>query len=168
MSTHSLHLDESVSAAPDFSPGIVNDDERLLRALFNPEHVKDGQVIARAIPVRDLRERGFSVHRLEHVSPDFVQCSISQTLSRPRKGGTWTDEGVAVFLTSCIRALQLDGERAFVVIDTGLADNPGHASIYAAEPGRGESYARELRDLLLPFLQERMTVADAYNIAGTG
>ena len=167
MSSHPLHLDEGASAAPDFSPGIVKDGEQLLRALFNPEHVEDGLVTDRAIPVRDLRERGFSVHRMKYVHPDFVQRSIDELLSRPRKGGPWTDEGVAVFMTSCIRALRLNGERAFVVIDTALPDNPGHASIYAAEPGRGESYARELRDLLLPFLQERMLVADAYNIDTT-
>ena len=166
MSTHSLHLDESVSAAPDFSPGIVKDDERLLRALFNPEHVLGGQVIDRAVPVRDLRERGFSVHRMTCVSPDFVQHSIDQLISRPRKGDPWIDEGVAVLMTSAVRALHLNDARAFVVIDTARYDHPGHASIYAAEPGKGESYARELRGLLLPFLQERMSLTEAYATDG--
>ena len=166
MSTHSLHLDEGVSAAPDFSPGIVKDDERLLRALFNPEHVQGGQIIDRAVPVRDLRERGFSVHRMACVSPDFVLHSIDQLISRPRKGGPWIDEGVAILMTSAVRALRLNDARAFVVIDTARYDHPGHASIYAAEPARGESYVRELRSLLLPLLQERRSVAEAYAING--
>lgn len=164
--THSPHLDESISAAPDFSPGIVKDDERLLRALFNPEHVQDGQVLDRAIPVQDLRRRGFSVHRMAHVSPEFVQRSIDELLARPRRAGPWADEGVAVLLTSGIRTLQLEGARAFVVIDTAHAGNPGHASIYVAKPEKGESYTRELRGLLLPFLQERKSVAEAYAING--
>ncbi len=164
MSADSIHLDESVSAAPDFSPGVIRDDERLLRALFNPEHIHEGQVLDRAIPVRDLRERGFSVHRMKHVSQEFVQRSIDEVLARPRKSGPWTDEGVAVLRTIHVRSLRQADTRAFVVIDTALPHNPGHASIYAAEPGRGESYARELRDLLLPFLQKRMSIADAYDL----
>ena len=103
MATDSLHIDETKSAAPDFSPGIVKDEEWLLRALFNPEHVQDKQVLDRAIPVQDLRQRGFSVHRMAHVTPDFVQRSIDQTLSRLREGDPWTDEGVAVFLGRCSR-----------------------------------------------------------------
>lgn len=53
--TAPLHLDEGISAAPDFSPGIVQDNERLLRTLFNPAHVQHGKVLPRAIPVQDLR-----------------------------------------------------------------------------------------------------------------
>ena len=159
----SLHLDESVSAAPDCSPGTVQDDERLLRALFNPQHVQQGKVLARAIPVKDLRERGFSVHRVSHVTPDFVQSYIDDALFRPRSGEPWTDEGVAILLTAKIRKLLLNGQRAFVVIDTGHPDNPGHASIYAAQPDRSEAHARELRTLLLPLLQNRLSVQEAFS-----
>ena len=67
----------------------------------------------RAIPVRDLGEQGFSVHRMNHVPPYFVQRSINEALSRPRKGGPWTDEGVAVLLTGDVRALHLDGRKGF-------------------------------------------------------
>ena len=157
------HLDEKTSAAPDFSPGIVRDDERILRALFNPEHIRDGKPLPRAIPVSDLRQRGFSVHRISYTTADFVQAAIDRTLSRTRRGAPWSDEGVAVMHTAQIRSLQLDEQRVFVVIDTAFPDNPAHASIYAAQPDRGEAHARELRALLLPFLQRRFSVSEAFN-----
>jgi len=158
------HLDEHVSAAPDISPGIVADDEYLLRELFNPQHIDDGgQVLVTAISLKDLRHRGFSVNRIRYVSRDFIKSSVGERLSRPRHGRPWRDEGVAKFATRQIRQIQTQGEQAFVVIDTALPENPGHASIYVTKPQMGEAYARELRKLLLPLLQDRMSIEQAFN-----
>ena len=158
-----LHLDESISAAPDFSPGVVKDSEPLLRALFNPEHVQQGKVLARAISLRDLRERGFSVHRIRYVSYDLVLSFINGVLSRPRSGEPWAEAGVATLHTAPVRNFQVNGQRALVVIDTATSENPGHASIYAAQPEQGDAHARELRALLLPLLQARISLTDAFN-----
>ncbi len=158
------HLDEHVSAAPGISPGVVADDEFLLRELFNPQHIDDnGQVLVTAISLQDLRHRGFSVNRIKYVSPDFIKSSVRKRLSRPRHGRPWRDEGVAKFEARRIRRIQTQGERAFVVIDTALPENPGHASIYVTKPEKGEAYARELRNLLKPFLQDRMSIEQAFN-----
>ena len=64
------HRDERVSAAPELSPGVVEDDEIVLREMFNPEHVRDGEVIERAVPVDDLRYRGIlgAPHEICHAS----------------------------------------------------------------------------------------------------
>ena len=156
------HLDEHVSAAPGLSPGIVADDELLLREMFNPQHVRDGKLLPSAISLHDLRSRGFSVHRMKYVSLAFVKVSMEARLSRPRKDEPWKSEGVAKLDAREVRQLCVDDEQAFVVIDTALKDNRGHASIYAAEPGKGDAYARELRFLLLPLLQHRMTVDEAF------
>ena len=163
MTAYPLHIDESVSAAPDFSPGVVRDSEPLLRALFNPEHVQQGKVLARAISLRDLRERGFSVHRIRYASYDLVMSFINEVLSRPRSGEPWTDAGVATLHTAQVRNFQVNGQRAFVVIDSASQENPGHASIYAARPEQGNAHARELRALLLPLLQARISLTDAFN-----
>ena len=157
-----LHLNEGVSAAPDFSPGAVKDGERLLRALFNPEHVKQGQLQDLAIPVRDLRERGFSVDRAGYVTRALVQSKIDDMLSRPRRGEPWVGAGIAVLVTAEVRSLLANGQQAFVVIDTATSDNPGHASIYAAQPGKTESQVRELRELLLPLLGNRVSLEEAF------
>ena len=157
------HLDEHVSAAPDISPGVVADDEFLLRELFNPQHIDDdGQVLVTAISLKDLRQRGFSVNRIKYVSPDFIKSSVKERLSRPRRE-PWRYVGAAKFEARGIRQIQAQGERAFVVIDTALSENPGHASIYVGKSEKGEAYARELRNLLKPFLQHRMSIEQAFN-----
>ncbi len=157
----SLHLDECVSAAPDLSPGTVDDEERLLREMFNPQHVRDGKLLPSAISLTDLRCRGFSVHRMKYVTVEFIEASILERLSRPRKT-PWQDEGVARFQALAVRRISVCDQQALVVIDTAHEDNHGHASIYAAAPEKGDAHARELRALLLPLLQERMPVHQAF------
>ena len=158
-----MHLDERVSANPGLSPGVVQDDEHLLRELFHPQHVQNGMLLERAIPVTDLRENGFSLHRMRHVTQQFVQEVVEERLSRPRKV-PWRDEGVAVLRAGTVRALRVSGNQgqAFVIIDTAMESNRGHASLFAAHPCEGPAHARKLRALLLPLLQERMSVEEAY------
>ena len=159
------HLDETSSAAPGISPGVVKDDETLLRELFNPQHVKNGELLPAAIPVKDLLDRGFSVHRMQYVTEDFVKKLIEERLSKPRKDGPWTNEGVARFKALEVRQLSLrEGQQAFVIIDTATDDNPGHASIYATAPEKGEAHARELRDLIRQLLESRIPIEDAFEL----
>ena len=83
-------------------------------------------------------------------------------LSRPRKGESWKDEGVAKFGTLAVRRLRMDGRQALVVIDTAAADDRGHAGIYAADPEKGDAHGRELRSLLLPLLRKRTSIREAF------
>ena len=147
----------------------MQDDEHLLREMFDPQHVQDGVLLERAIPVSDLRENGFSLHRMRHVSPQFVQEVVKERLSRPRKV-PWRDEGVAVLHAGQVRALTASGDQgqAFVIIDTAMESNRGHASLFAADPCRGPAHARKLRALLLPLLQRRTSVDEAYSLTGGG
>lgn len=162
MTTFPAHLDERISAAPGVSPGVVADDEFLLREMFNPQHVRDGRLLPTAISLQDLRSRGFSVHRMRYVSRKFVEESVRDRLSRPRKGEPWKDEGVAKFRTLAVRRLRMDGRQALVVIDTAAEDDRGHAGIHAADPEKGDAHARELRSLLLPLLRKRTSIREAF------
>ncbi len=168
MSPQSLHLDEEKSAAPDISPGVVQGDETLVRALINPDHIQDGKLLVRAIPLTDLRQRGFSVHRLAHVTEEIVQHSIDRILARSFQGQRRESEGVSVFRANEVRGLEVDDRQAFVVIDTALQCNHGHASIYLANAPSTEGYARKLRDLLLPFLQQRIPLSGAFGCLDSG
>lgn len=153
---------------PEISPGVVADEELLLRELFSPQHINDdGQASAATISLKDLRYRGFSVNRISYVSQDFIRLSVSERLARPRRERPWRDEGVAKFQARQIRKIRVEGNQAFVVIDTALVENPGHASIYVTRPEKGEAYARELRKLLLPFLQNRMSIEQAFDAGAT-
>lgn len=166
------HLDEHRSAAPKFSPSLVENEEGLLRTMFDPEHIKDGKLTRRAIGVKDLLSRGFSVHRMRYTSPDFIKDTIQSQTSKPKSDGSfWEDAGVAVLKAGFVRILQYKQEyreQVFRVTDTALEDNEGHASIYVAFPKRGQfpkrgpAYARKMRKLLLPFLQIRMSVDEAF------
>ena len=141
----------------------MQDEECLLREMFHPEHVKDGEILVRAIPVTDLREDGFSLHRMAHVSQQFVELAVQERLMRPRKT-PWRDEGVAVLYAEEVRGLRLDADQAqaLVIIDTAKVENPGHASLFVADPDRGPAHARKLRALLLPLLHRRTSIEAAY------
>ena len=161
-----MHLDESVSAAPEYSPGVVEDSEILLREMFNPQHVKDGEVVVTAVSLTELRSTGFSVHRKEYVSLEHVKKAIEVRLDKPRKERPWKDEGLAEILTEDVRSLRRDEERQFVVIDTAIPENLGHASIYAAKPALRDPEARRIRLLLLPLLQKRNSVEKIFESSG--
>lgn len=162
MVRQSPHLDESVSAAPDLSPGLVLDDEQLLRSLLNPDHIREGRLQVAAIPLRDLQERGFSVNRLLHVTPEIVNDGINRLLARRPGGQPRYSEGVARFSAGAVRSIQDEERQAFVVIDTATPDNVGHASIYLSDVAMPQSQARRMRAQLLPLLQPRMSVAEAF------
>ena len=168
MPCHSPHLGETSSAAPDLSPGVVENDEPLLRSVFNPDHVRDGQVQPSAISLKDLQERGFSVNRLWYVTQEFVEDTISRTLTRTFQGSPRESEGVAYFTARAVRDVQDNGIQAFVVIDTALQDNRGHASIYLANPDVKPSQARRMREKLLPLLHGPISVAEAFAFYGQG
>ena len=76
-----LHLDESVSAAPGVSPGVVLDDEILIRELYNPNDISEGEVKNNATPRQDLVHRGLSCHRLKYVSKSTVTESRDRRLA---------------------------------------------------------------------------------------
>lgn len=156
------HRDELTSAVADFSPGIVADEEWLLRIMLNPDHLVDGQVITAAIPLRDLQTKGFSVDRLKHVTPLFVNKSINRLLARTSGGKKRYFVGVARFTAARVREIEEDGRQVFVVIDTALSCNPGHASIYFVARDMKGSKARQLREELLPLLVQRTSVELAF------
>ena len=131
----------------------MEDHEDLLRALFNPDHVKDGEVLVTAISLTDLRSRGFSVHRMAYVPQELVQKLIDKFLSRLRDRQQRKFEGVARLETRAVRVIFEDGKQVFVVIDTAEHCNVGHASIYLSETSSSQGHARKLRALLLPLLQ---------------
>ena len=156
------HLDETVSAAPGVSPGVVLDDEQLLRSLFNPDHIKYGVLQVAAIPLQDLQARGFSVNRLSHVTPELIYDAINRLLARRPGGEPRYSEGVARFSAGAVRSIQ-DGEsQVFVVIDTASPDNVGHAFIYLSDVSMPQSQARRMREQFLPLLQQRMSIAEAF------
>ena len=162
------HLDETSSAAPDISPGLVEDDEPLLRIVLNPDHFRDGRIQSSAIPTKHLKESGFSVDRLRHVTQESVEASISKFLAGTFNSVPRESEGIACFQARDVRDVRDDGAQVFVVIDTALQSNRGHASIYLADLGMTKSKARQMREKLMLLLNNRVSVAEAFALYGQG
>ena len=138
------------------------DEEILLREIFNPDHVKDGEIQPSAVPLEDLQKRGFSIHRLEHVTETLVENSINEKLPKIVEGKRRTSEGVARFTARSVRDITDDDNRVFVVIDTAKPSNNGHASIYLFTIAIGQSRARKMREKLLPLLENRISLSQAF------
>ena len=156
------HLDETTTAAPGISPGTVADEESLLREILNPDHIVNGEIMPSAIPVKELQMRGFSLHRLDHVTQKLVENSINLKLARTFQGQPRVSEGVACFTARVVREIRNNGNQAFVVIDTAIRCNPGHASIHLFNQGMKESLAKRTRKMLLPLLEGKMSVAEVF------
>ena len=158
-----LRLDER-SPAPHLSPGVVTDSEYLIRELCDPGLFdENGNVVEAAISAKDLLSRGFSVHRRKHTPISFVK----EAVKRRCEGRPDWKECVALFETRGVRSIRDIKKQAFFVIDTPSEEDRGHASIYVGFPEkedvqRGRGHARRMRMRLLPFLQHRMSVDDAY------
>lgn len=157
----SPHRDESTSAAPGISPGIVEDGELILREMYIPHHVtEDGKLARAVIQLKELQETGVSGHRRQHTTAAQVSETIKRRLKlRQREGkDPWKSAGVSVLGVGQIRKMRTqDNEKAFVVTDDGAkSDNKSHASIYAVRSDLLPSKLRELRLMLLPMLEENL------------
>lgn len=145
----------------ELSPGIVQDHEFLLRVIFEPEHVLDGKVIETAISLSDLESRGFSVDRYEHADKSVIQKRIDRQIQNSpenRHSGK-----VSKFCCLSVRGIyDDDNERSFIVIDTAMAENKAHASVYSAIE-RKKSALRKIRSLLIPYLQERLSLEEVFS-----
>lgn len=151
------HLDENVSAAQGVSPGVVQDDEVLLREMYEPYHVADGVVLSQAIAAKDLLCDGFSVHRLGFACKAFLEQRVRDKLED--KEGRWRFVGFARLRACSIRMITEKCTRAFVIIDTADIEDKSHASIYVASRcDRDIAMARKLRGVLLGYLNDRCCI----------
>lgn len=152
---------ESESQAPELSPGVVKNDEFLLRTMFHPEHIVDGRVIPPAIPSKDLKERGYSLDREKYA---VVRKICRRMLAQQRKQPDNRQEPfISKFLCERVRNLVCEEDkRAFIVVDDAVEENTAHASILSAYP-RKPAQIKRLKSTLLPVLQEMLIEARKYS-----
>ena len=156
------HLDESTSASPALSPGPVQDQETLLRIIIDPDHTTEGRIQPPAIQLRDLTQRGLSVHRRGYATRQEVERIVQAMLGRTITRGAQKLEGLAIFTAGAVRAIRDQDRQAFVAIDTAETENRAHASIYLASPQVRPSLAREMREQLLNLMTDRLTLERAF------
>ena len=164
MQSQPAHRDESTTAIPGLSPGPVQNRETLLRIIIDPDHITDGRIQPSAVQLRDLTERGLSIHRRQHTTRQEVERVVQAMLARITTTGTRRLQGLAIFTAGAVRAIRYDERLAFVVIDTAQPDNPAHASIYLALPTMRPSLAREMREQLLNLMADTATLEQAFTM----
>lgn len=167
MESQPPHLDESTSFNPQLSPGPVQNQETLLRIIIDPDHITEGRIQPSAIQLRDLTQRGLSVHRREHTTRQEVEGVAQALIGRATAGATRRLEGLASFTAGAVRSIrnqqgQNQEGQSFVVIDTAQAENRAHASIFLANIQTSPSLAREMREQLLNLMTHRLTLDQAF------
>ena len=162
MENQSPHLDESTSAIPELSPGPVQNRETLLRMILDPDHITEGRIQPSAIQLRDLTQRGLSVHRREYTTAREVERAAQTLIGRATAGATRQLEGLASFTAGAVRIIRAQEGQAFVVIDTPQPENRAHASIFLANIQTRPSLAREMREQLLNLMTHRLTLEQAF------
>jgi len=148
----------------EFSPGVVEDEEPLLRLLYVPEHVdvKTNRVIETAIPLVDLKSRGLSLDRLAFAKKGIIQERMKQQMIRdPDKR---KEASLAKFCCSDIRSIvdTDSGVRKNLVIDDAMEINIAHASIFSHKE-MGNGALRKQRAVLLEYLQDRYCLDALFN-----
>jgi hypothetical protein len=153
-------IDDELRSQSAYSPGVVKDEEELLRIIFYPEHIVDNIVQPSAIALDDLRSRGFSVDRRPYAQHDILRRNVDNL--RNRQQGARQVDYVARLQCREVRDIQDNNvERAFIVIDTAYETNIAHASIYSARP-RTDAHLRRLRNRLLVLLETRCNLEDLF------
>lgn len=138
------------------SPGLVADEEIIIRLGFAPEHYLNGEVVVAAISSADLNEPqrgGYSVDRQKYEVEDVIrQRAETQMAKSPEKR---QDPFIAPMETAKLRQEHTeDTRRAFIILDNSIEGNIAHASIMSAVK-RTKSEIKELKDILVKYLQHR-------------
>ncbi len=151
--------DEKRSISPGVSPGPVKNSEQLLRVLHQPEHILDGEVIESAIPLGDLKTRGFSVDRRGYINLTILRGKVEEQVRRNpgKREASFSSE----LLCGNLRELFNEdiGEREFLVVDeideNEKPINPAHAAVYSANES-GKAGLRKLRGKLVREINKKI------------
>lgn len=159
-----MHRDEKSSAAPWFSPGLVNDDECVIRTIWDPQHVKDGKLANAAISLDDIRYNGWSVDRKAFTSHWRLQLHHWWWQIRRRIRGKLAIANFFVLQipVAMLRKRDDDGQQRLVVTDQALCTNPAHAQALSAQK-ISENAARKIRTKLLRELPQYTALRAAFS-----
>ncbi|NQU60826.1 MAG: hypothetical protein HQ512_06820 [Rhodospirillales bacterium] len=118
------------SSQSKFSPGIVKNDEIVVRTLFEPEHVdEDGNLSAKSLTLKELQNTGASVDRLDKQhGTKFNILERAHIRIAGKKNRNWVL--LSKVSASNIRQFLDESEQpVFCILDTALKENCAHADI---------------------------------------
>jgi len=160
---HCICEQHSISS---YSPGIVQDEEYLIRLIFSPTHFNEQTGQLKPFAFFDCKDKGLSVNRMQYTSVEELKQTAA-FISHGRK-----IIGVVVAKCADIRAVLDESERAFCIYDTATKNNPSHADICQAvadacisnKTGKGRKLGSKLRRKLMKLFSEHpLTLEEAFS-----
>lgn len=144
-----------------YSPGIVNDNETILRLIISPLHLdpETKEIKPAAFQRKELNKKGASVHRQNYSNEDSLGKLGKKLANRE------TSRKVAgAVVTKClaIRKIKDDKSRqCFSLLDTACPDHKGHADIFFSI-NFSKPYQLKLRAKLIDVFSGLTSLAEVY------
>lgn len=138
----------------------------LLRLNFAPQHIVDGKVIPSAISTEDLKVRGYSLDSEPLVALEtLIERAGTQSAKKPVER---VSPHISRFLCDDAKLLKLEEADAFDIYHSpveaseidGVKANEAHVSLVCVDRTKGPSYYKKAKSLLLPVLQNLLTLDD--------
>jgi hypothetical protein len=138
----------------------------LLRLNFAPQHIIDGKVIPSAISTEDLQRRGYSLDTETLMSIEtLTERAASQSAKKPEERKS---PHISRFLCGDAASIKYDDILAFNIfyspvtenIEHNIKANQAHVSLLCTDTSKGPSYYKKAKMLLLPVLQNLITLSD--------
>jgi hypothetical protein len=123
-------------SASEFSPGIVESNEELLRRVEDPTHFDSATGLIKPTFFDDASSKGASCFRLSHTTVSEIaenaRKHIAEVNKNPPSTGPRTAIGYATFTANEVRKVFPASEparRGAGVFDTGQKNDPAHADV---------------------------------------
>ena len=143
------------------SPGVIENSEELVRALYQPIHIEDGVILPAAFS--DLNKNGLSTNRLAYMSIEEAISLAQRRVASHNKskgfapGGNGYRDALAycIFQVSDLRKiLSACGLRAYGVFDTAMEDDLSHADVIGLLSDKG--LARSARHAVFQLAKKKL------------
>jgi hypothetical protein len=135
--------------ASEHSPGIVKNEELIVRQVTHPTFFDDATQKIKPIWFDDVTNKGFSSDRLAFTTVEQVveraQARAEERNAKPENSEKHpvTVHSLGKLAVSRIREVACDDSRAFGVYDTALSENIAHADV--CQLAHGTQAARSIR-----------------------
>jgi hypothetical protein len=141
---------ENVSVS-QFSPGIVENNEILVRQIYSPIHIDEQPGRVNTFAFTDAQDKGMSVNRKTYSSREELNKKVQYKLKLDEEQGKVRSfQGVIYATCHDVRAIKTnDNLKAFCVYDTGNKNDISHADISQATSSRldGSKMRVKLREI---------------------
>ncbi|PCJ15221.1 MAG: hypothetical protein COB02_18210 [Candidatus Cloacimonadota bacterium] len=168
------HTNLESSQYSEFSPGLVTNDEFIIRLHFHPSHYKNGSISSSAITLTDLLQKGLSVYRMMYLTFEKLNTVVDDIHERAKaKDKIVNLYGYTTLKASQIRELKDDGNQIYIVLDDAdTKSNYAHASIYfsnyieslglSRHPRKQKSHKMRLRNQLLTLIEDNHVIGSPH------